>query len=143
MKKFFRSSQPGQSLVEFALIIPIFLLLAVVIFDLGRGVYYYSAIHNAAREGARYGIIHPDDIAGMENTAIDYAIGLGLTATDVTAGLGTPENVGGFANPTVKVTVTYAFTPATPFVSNFIPCGCPSISLTSDAIMRTEALSTT
>jgi predicted porin len=76
----------------------------------------------------------------MENTAVKYAIGLGLTAANVSAGLGTPENVGGFANPTVKVTVTYTFTAATPLISNFLPCKCSFISLKSDAIMRTETL---
>ncbi len=42
----------GQSLVEFAILLPVFLLIVVVIFDLGRAVYYYSVIFNAAREGA-------------------------------------------------------------------------------------------
>ena len=132
----------GQTLVEFALVIPIFLLLAVVIFDLGRGVYYYSAVHNAAREGARYGVVHPDiaDYPSIEAVAINYAIGLGLTAADVSAGPGTPENVGGVNNPTIKVTVSYDFTPVTPFVDNFFPCGCGFLTLTSDAIMRTETL---
>ena len=37
-------------MIEFALVIPVFMLLAVVIFDLGRAIYYYSTIHNAARE---------------------------------------------------------------------------------------------
>jgi Flp pilus assembly protein TadG len=144
MKKFFHHPQRGQSLVEFALILPAFLLLAVMIFDLGRGVYYYNAIHNAAREGARYGVIHPNsiDYAAIKAATVKYAIGLGLTTSDVTVGPGTPENVGGFANPTIKVTVNYDFTLVTPLVSNFLACGCTSIELTSDAIMRTESLPT-
>lgn len=142
MKKAHRDPTRGQTLVEFALIIPIFLFLAVVIFDFGRGVYYYSAIHNAAREGARYGVVNPDvaDYPAIEAVAIKYAIGLGLTPADVTAGPGAPENVGGVNNPTIKVTVTYDFTPVTPFVENLLPCGCGFITLTSDAIMRTESL---
>lgn len=51
MKKFGRFAQFGQSLVEFAIVLPVLLLLVVMIFDLGRAVYYSSAIHNAAREG--------------------------------------------------------------------------------------------
>jgi Flp pilus assembly protein TadG len=148
MKKLFHPPQRGQSLVEFALIIPIFLLLAVMIFDLGRAVYYYSAIHNAAREGARYGVVHPDDIPGMEAKAVKYAAGLGLTTANVTAGPGTPENVGGFPNPTVSVTVNYCFIPVTPLFEMFVPgngcqaCGCKHLLLKSDAIMRTETLPT-
>jgi hypothetical protein len=34
------------------------LLLSIVILDLGRVVYYSSAIHNAAREGVLYGAVH-------------------------------------------------------------------------------------
>jgi Flp pilus assembly protein TadG len=138
MKDHSHDTVRGQALVEFALAIPILLLLMVVIFDLGRAVYYSSAVHNAAREGARYGIIHPDDDTGMVDAAEEFAVGLGLSDLTITAGLGAPEPVGGINNPTVRVTVVYLFTPATPLVGQFLPGG--TISLTGDAIMRTEAL---
>src|SRR5512134_2514136 len=48
----------GQALVEFALVFPIFLLLVVALFDLGRGVFIYSGLTNAAREGARLAIVN-------------------------------------------------------------------------------------
>jgi Flp pilus assembly protein TadG len=133
-----RASLRGQSLIEFALLLPVFLLAVVVVFDLGRAIYYYSAVHNAAREGVRYGIVHPDDVAGMKNKAVKYATGLGLTTANVTAGLGTPETIGGFPNPTVKVTVTYSFSPATPLLDLLLPGG--TINLKGEAVMRTEAL---
>ena len=56
MKHVNRSSRQGQTLVEFALLIPVFLLIVVVVFDLGRAVYYYSTISNAAREATRFGV---------------------------------------------------------------------------------------
>jgi Flp pilus assembly protein TadG len=43
----------GQSLVEFALLLPIFLLLLVVIADAGRLVAAQSAADNAARQAVR------------------------------------------------------------------------------------------
>jgi Flp pilus assembly protein TadG len=138
MNKQVFDSRRGQNLVEFALILPIFLLVAVVVLDLGRAVYYYSTIYNAAREGTRYGIIYPNDVSGMESTTIDYAYGAGLEVSDVTAGLGTPQVIDGFPNPTVQVSVTYSFTPVTPFVANLIPGG--QITLTSEAVMRTETV---
>jgi Flp pilus assembly protein TadG len=144
MKKNSQFTHVGQALVEFALVIPILLILVVVIFDLSRAVYYTSVVHNAAREGARFGIIHPDDAVGMEDAAKEYAIGLGLADTTVTAGLGAPEHMGGIDNPTVKVTVRYSFKPATPLVNQFLPvdllCGCRQITLKGDAVMRTETL---
>jgi Flp pilus assembly protein TadG len=48
----------GQALVEFALVIPIFLLVLVAIFDLGRAVFAYNTLTNAAREGARTAIVN-------------------------------------------------------------------------------------
>jgi len=48
----------GQALVEFALIIPIFLVIMVGIFDLGRAVFAYNTLTNAAREGARIAIVN-------------------------------------------------------------------------------------
>jgi len=56
----------GQALVEFALVIPVFLLLLVALFDLGRAVFAYNTLTNAAREGARMAIVNqyePDIIA--------------------------------------------------------------------------------
>jgi Flp pilus assembly protein TadG len=49
--------QNGQSLVEFALVIPIFLLLLFGLIDLGRLVYINNAISEGAREGTRWGSV--------------------------------------------------------------------------------------
>ena len=48
----------GQALVEFALVLPIFILVLVAIFDLGRAVFAYNTLTNAAREGARMAIVN-------------------------------------------------------------------------------------
>jgi Flp pilus assembly protein TadG len=52
-----RQPHRGQALVEFALALPILILLLVGIFDLGRGVYAFNTVNNAAREGARLAIV--------------------------------------------------------------------------------------
>jgi len=46
-------SQASQSLIEFALISPVLLLLLFGITDIGRAVFYYDTLSHAAREGAR------------------------------------------------------------------------------------------
>ena len=51
-------NERGQALVEFALVLPIFVLLLVAIFDLGRAVFAYNTLTNAAREGARMAIVN-------------------------------------------------------------------------------------
>ena len=48
-----REGHRGQGLVEFALVIPIFLLLLFGLIDVGRLVYMNSVLSQAAREGAR------------------------------------------------------------------------------------------
>jgi len=50
-----RKNQRGQSMVEFALAFPIFLLLVLGIFEFGRLFVTYSSVYLAAREGARFG----------------------------------------------------------------------------------------
>src|SRR4030042_5191220 len=47
--------QRGQSMVEFALMLPLMALVLVGVFDLGRAFFASITITNAAREGARYG----------------------------------------------------------------------------------------
>lgn len=46
----------GQSMVEFAVLAPVFFLLLLGTIDLGRAVYIYNSISDAAREGARAAI---------------------------------------------------------------------------------------
>ena len=43
----------GQSMVEFAVLAPIFFLLLLGTIDLGRAIYTYNSIADAAREGTR------------------------------------------------------------------------------------------
>src|SRR5688500_3903972 len=55
----FRSrSTRGQTMVEFALILPIMMFLLTGFFDLGRVVLAHDALGHAAREAARYAIVH-------------------------------------------------------------------------------------
>lgn len=56
-----KSRQPlrGQALVEFSLSIVIFIVLLMGIFDLGRGIFMYNGVSQAAREIARRTSIYP------------------------------------------------------------------------------------
>jgi Flp pilus assembly protein TadG len=50
--------QGGQSLVEFALILPLMLLVITGLFDVARAVWQQNTLAYAAREGTRYAIVH-------------------------------------------------------------------------------------
>lgn len=54
-----RRRSRGQSLVEFALVLPIMLVVFAGVVDLGRLFYAYIAVENAAKEGALYGARYP------------------------------------------------------------------------------------
>jgi Flp pilus assembly protein TadG len=63
------ASERGQSLVEFAISIVILLLLVAGIVDLGRALFTYMAIRDAAQEGALYGSTDPTNNSAIENRA--------------------------------------------------------------------------
>jgi TadE-like protein len=51
-------AQRGQGVAEFALVLPLFLLMLFGIVDIGRAIWAYDDVSNAAREGARYASVH-------------------------------------------------------------------------------------
>jgi hypothetical protein len=59
-----RESQAGQGLVEFSFAVSIFLMLLMGIVDLGRAVYTYTGVSEAAREIARATSVHPGSTLG-------------------------------------------------------------------------------
>jgi Flp pilus assembly protein TadG len=62
LRRFFRDQnseeQRGQSLVEFALLLPLMLLIITGLFDVARAVWQENTLAYAAREGTRYAIVH-------------------------------------------------------------------------------------
>lgn len=113
----------GQTLIEFALALPIFLLLVFGLVDLGRGFYYYNLLANMAREGARYAIVDPDNTAAISSTVSSAGIWLdrsGPLKTDVfTNNTPTGYNRG---SP-ITVSLTYSMYAVTPMIAPFLPKG--------------------
>ena len=62
----------GQSMVEFALILPLLVLFIIGIFDLGRAFFAYIAITNAAREGTRVATFWPGKVSITDVTNAVY-----------------------------------------------------------------------
>ncbi|MHB1417294.1 MAG: TadE family protein [Chloroflexota bacterium] len=79
--------------MEFALVLPVFLLLTVVVIDLGRGIYYYNTLSNCAREGARFGVVLTDaawgdpEYTSPGNTPGTYASAAPYAGTDTIVGV--------------------------------------------------------
>jgi hypothetical protein len=53
-----RRDQRGQALMEFAIVLPVFLAILLGMIDIGRGVWANNTVANAAREAARYASVH-------------------------------------------------------------------------------------
>lgn len=134
----------GQSLVEFALILPVLLILLVGMFDLGRAVLLSETLNSAVREGTRYAIVHgalssaplgpatlttPPD-ADNAATALVRAHATGINST-LTIVMSWPD---GNAARGSEVTIT-ATAPYTPILSQVFTGGGLAVTLRSGSTM--------
>lgn len=150
-------SSRGQSLVEMAITLPVFLLIVFTFIDLGRAIYYNSALGNAVREGARFASVTPNlvDAAVKDQvistvTGYSIAVPIASSAVDVwitqlvdtdADGVGDEwtECTGGIddTNGCVYVTVsaTFPFNPVTPFLEKAFGSPGNQIDLSTESTM--------
>jgi Flp pilus assembly protein TadG len=133
----------GSSLIEFALISFMFVIVLAGVVEMGRMVLVYTTIANAARAGARYAIVH-----GADQTASPSGPGNPCTCPDVktvvknfaSAGLVNISALtitvsypnGNTAGSPVSVTVAYTYDP---FVNYFSTLLNKSLGSTSQGII--------
>jgi Flp pilus assembly protein TadG len=90
-----RRRSRGQAMVEFALIIPLFLLLLFALLDFGRVIYAQTTIAEDAREGARAALvaaldptITTADYAKIRTAARLQTAGVAMTDANITGAAG-------------------------------------------------------
>lgn len=130
-----RNGEKGQNLVEFAMVIPIFLILVFAIVDFGMGFHAWITVTNAAREGARIGAVGADS-ATIEARVVDTASSLVAADLNVTV-----VNAQGAPGEAVSVDVSYDYDLITPLsgVLGLIGGGFGSpITFHSETEMRIE-----
>lgn len=138
-----RRDSRGQSLVEFSLVFPIIVLLMVGFFEIGRAVFAYNTIANAARQGVRVATVNQlSDVTDCDATrpvedpyephwsirgcAIQTGSVIGIKTANVAVSYAAPPGTTLSCNPTLHVgciatvTVNYNFTVATPFINLLI-----------------------
>src|SRR5947208_2753382 len=79
-----RRSEAGTAIIEFAIVLPLMVLVMVGTVDFARIFYAANVVSQAVRSGAQYGVraAKSTDYAGMENAATNAASDLpGFTAT--------------------------------------------------------------
>lgn len=74
----------GAALVEMALVLPLLVVLAFGVIDLGRLLFTQIALHEAAQEGSLYASTHPDDPTGTRTRVIESTDSPELELSDVT-----------------------------------------------------------
>lgn len=152
--------QNGTAVVEFAVILPLLVVIAFGIIEFSILLYDKAMVTNASREGARVGIVYTVDDNGdwtwfgtedivtatvnnyLRNNVLsrDYLINLGnpsaTTATTTITTAVDPDS--GRYSPggtlTVRVTYTYTFM----VIPNFIVSIVNPITLTAQTVMRFE-----
>jgi Flp pilus assembly protein TadG len=119
--------EKGQTLIEFALVLMILLLLTFGMIDLSRAVYTASVLQAAAQAGARAGMISPD-LDEVKTAVQARLVGLDSARVLVTRTMLTSERV--------EVTVTYDLILMTPLIAQLAPDG--RITLRASASMLTR-----
>jgi Flp pilus assembly protein TadG len=145
------NGEKGQALVEFALLIPIFLILLFAIVDFGMGFYSWITVTNSAREGARVGAVHaPLNVASspcfgkgsLEQCIEDRVLDSADLVDEDTKMTVTITNAQGQSGESVVVKVDYDYDLITPLAGlvNFISGDTigPTLNLSSTADMRLE-----
>jgi len=120
----------GQSLVEMALTLPALLLLILGFVDLGRAVYYYAALGNAVREGARFASVqrHLDTTDGTPQDddtiakVTGYSVAVPIQSTNVEVDrVKYDETTNTYLDDLdglyVIVTASFTFDPVIPFLN--------------------------
>jgi Flp pilus assembly protein TadG len=92
----------GSSLVEFALISFMFVMVLAGVVEVGRMVLVYNTIANAAREGTRYAIVH-----GADQTVSPSGPGNPCTCTDVKTVITNFASAGLINTSAMTITVSY------------------------------------
>ena len=107
LNKFASQKKTAQAMVEFAIVLPILLLLLYGLLEAGRLLFMYSTIVTASRQAVRYGaatgdgttpgVARYDDCTGIRQAAnkVDYLNAFDHTSIDVMIGW---DNGGGSVN---------------------------------------------
>lgn len=132
-----RNDKRGQAMVEFAIVLPLLLILLIGVFEFGRAWNVYHAVTDAARLGARSAVVADpvttqDSVYAIIKRALRRA-SIDTTNTTITltgwrAGSGTPA--------TVNIQVPYQFVFLKPFMH--WSTSKANITLQSTFVMRNE-----
>jgi Flp pilus assembly protein TadG len=150
-----KQSEKGQSLLELALVLVFLLILLAGVIDLGRMMYEYLTMRDAAQEGAGYAAVFPNDCAHIaarvmqnlpdDNYTVNIEIGgldcAAASANDYASGKTAPDY--GCAGKTATIIIDHTTEITMPFLGEFIPDGSVPMHVEiQDRIVRPACSST-
>jgi Flp pilus assembly protein TadG len=120
-----RRRQRADAIVEFAFLAPLLALVLFGVMELSRVVDAWIVVHNAAREGARAGVVArpaPDAATAARNAATTYLNSASATRTDVARVVVNAPTV---TSDAVRVTAEMDIIIYTPLVNSLIGSPVP------------------
>ena len=140
--------EKGQSLAEFVMVLPIFLILVFAIIDFGMGFHAWLTVTNSAREGARLGAVRAPAAGGCDNDPSTQATNVDCRVRETADSLNqanlavTISNAQGSPGSSIVVDVDYDYDLITPLdnLLGLISGGSvgPTLTFSSTADMRLE-----
>lgn len=128
-----RSGQSGEALIEFALVLPLLLILTLLVIDFGRGFFAKNLLAQAAREAAR-GLAVGESVGTLEPRILQ------LAAASTTTGIRDSLDTTYGANPVkVRARVYGDLKWISPgLLKLLIPATADSITLVGTCVMYRE-----
>lgn len=102
-----RRNRTGAAVVEFAVVSPVFFLLVFGMIEYGRMVMVQQMLTNAAREGARVGVLDNSTASDVSTAVQNYLTAANITSPTITCNPSSPSSAG-YGQP-VTVTVSVPF----------------------------------
>jgi len=135
-----RNKRRGAAAVEFALVVPLFVIFILGMMEFGRAMMVMEVMTNAAREGCRTGVLPGSSSTDVTNTVNTYADNSAVSHTYVTTGVyvngssGDPSTAA--QGDQIKVTVSLPFDRVTWLP---VPIFLGGKTLSSSVVMRKES----
>lgn len=130
-----RKQRRGAAVVEFAVVAPLFIMLVFGMIEYGRMVMVQQLIVNAAREGARLGVLDGASTADVTSVVNGYLTNASISGATVTVSPSPPSSAG-YGAP-VSVTVSIPFSQVSWLPS---PMYLGGKTLTTTTVMRRETV---
>lgn len=130
-----RRNRRGAAVVEFAVVSPVFFLLVFGMIEYGRMVMVQQLLTNAAREGARVGVLDNSTASDVTTAVNNYLTAANINNATITCNPSTPSSAT-YGQP-VTVTVSVPFSQVSWLPS---PMFLGGTTMTAQSAMRRETV---